>query len=83
LSGAIELSTAAAGLDVVGWLPPGSSDAADSRNLMSHGIEARPLSHYRIRKGRPGLVLGAAAFDEATIRRAVSRMAAAFENSDR
>ncbi len=83
LSGAIELSTAAAGLDVVGWLPRESSDAAVSRNLMSHGIEARPLSHYRIRKGRPGLLLGAAAFDEVAIRRAVSRMAAAFENPNR
>ncbi len=83
LSGAIELSTAAAGLDVVGWLAHGSSDAAVSRTLMSHGIEARPLSHYRVRRGRPGLVLGVAAFDEATIRGAVSRMAAALENSDR
>ena len=83
LSGAVELSSAAAGLDVVGWLAPGFSDTAVSRTLMSHEIEARPLSHYRIRKGRPGLVLGAAAFDEVTIRRAVSRMAAAFENSGR
>ena len=83
LSGAIELSTAAAGLDVVGWLAHGSSDAAVSRTLMSNGIEARPLSHYRARPGRPGLVLGVAGFDEITIRGAVSRMATAVKNSDR
>lgn len=83
LSGAIELSTAAAGLDVVGWLAHGSSDAAVSRTLMSNGIEARPLSHYRARPGRPGLVLGVAGFDEITIRGAVSRMATALKNSDR
>ena len=77
LSGMIELNTAAAGLDVIAWLPPRCSDTEVSQTLMSVGIEARPLSQYRIRRGRPGLVLGAAAFDEATIRTAVGRMAAA------
>ncbi|MBX3500014.1 MAG: PLP-dependent aminotransferase family protein [Alphaproteobacteria bacterium] len=67
---------AAAGLDIVGWLPGRSSDVAVARRLAAADIECAALSRYRIRPGGdPGLVLGVAAFDERAIRRAVAGMA--------
>ena len=72
----LRIDDAAAGLDIVGWLPRRSSDIAVARRLADAGIESAALSRYRLRAGGdPGLVLGVAAFDERAIRRAVSDMA--------
>ena len=72
----LRIDDAAAGLDLVGWLPRRSSDVAVARRLAEAGIESMALSHYRLRAGGdPALVLGVAAFDERTIRRAVAGMA--------
>jgi GntR family transcriptional regulator / MocR family aminotransferase len=77
LGGIVSFNAPAAGLDEVAWLPRHWSDTRTSRRLAAEGIEARPLSQYRLaRGGAPGLVLGVAAFDEAAIRLAVGRMAA-------
>jgi GntR family transcriptional regulator/MocR family aminotransferase len=72
----LRIDDAAAGLDIVGWLPRRSSDVAVARRLADAGIENAALSRYRLRaSGDPGLVLGVAAFDERSIRRAVAGMA--------
>jgi GntR family transcriptional regulator/MocR family aminotransferase len=76
LDNVVRFEAPAAGLDGVAWLPRRWSDTRTARRLAADGIETRPLSQYRFtRTGAPGLVLGVAAFDEATIRLAVSRMA--------
>jgi len=72
----LRVDDAAAGLDIVGWLPGRMSDVAVARRLADAGIESAALSHYRLRiGGDPGLVLGVAAFDERAIRHAVASMA--------
>src|SRR5262249_49307901 len=59
LAGKLEVSPAAAGLHVLGWLPPGVDDRAASGAAAEHGVEAAPLSAFRIRAGgRGGLGLG-------------------------
>jgi GntR family transcriptional regulator/MocR family aminotransferase len=76
----LRIDDAAAGLDIVAWLPPGSSDVAVARRLAGAGIESAALSRYRLSGGRPGLVLGVAAFDERAIRAAVAGMARTIGN---
>lgn len=78
----LRIDDAAAGLDIVGWLPKRTSDTAVARRLADAGIESAALSHHRLRgDGDPGLVLGVAAFDERAIRRAVAGMARVFESA--
>jgi GntR family transcriptional regulator / MocR family aminotransferase len=80
LGGRLEVSPAAAGLHVLGWLPQGGDDGAASRAAAGHGVEAAPLSAFRIRPGgRGGLVLGYAGFTEREIRDGVHRLARALE----
>ena len=73
----LRIDDAAAGLDIVAWLPPRSSDIAVARRLVDAGIESAALSRYRLSVGDPGLVLGVAAFDERAIRSAIAGMARA------
>lgn len=72
----LRIDDAAAGLDIVGWLPRRSSDVVVARRLADAGIESAALSRYRVQTGGdPALVLGVAAFDERAISRAVAGMA--------
>ena len=50
------------GMNVVGYLPEGSDDAAWSRRLQEAGFDVPALSHYAIEPMRPGLVFGFTAF---------------------
>jgi GntR family transcriptional regulator/MocR family aminotransferase len=75
LEGRIEIEPAAAGLQVVGWLPEAASDCAVSAALKRRGLGAPPLSGFTVaRVMRPGLVLGFAHMRPAEIRSAVRTM---------
>ena len=59
-----------------GWLPDGCDDLAVSDAALAAGIEAPPLSAYRLTPGgRPGLLLGYASSEPRQIRDGVRRLA--------
>ena len=72
--GLIEVPPIRAGLDVVGRLLVGDEAQMRAR-LASEGIEVMPLQRYCIRPQAPGLVMGFAPYDEATIERAAQAVA--------
>jgi GntR family transcriptional regulator/MocR family aminotransferase len=76
LRGAIELAPDAAGLHVVGWLPPRASDRAAATAARANGVDVMPLSRYSaVRPRRGALLLGYAAFDDRAIRSGVQALA--------
>jgi GntR family transcriptional regulator/MocR family aminotransferase len=83
-AGRLEVSPNATGLHLIGWLPEGVDERAVSRRAAAYGVEARPLSTYRVEPGgRGGLVLGYAGYDPRQIRRAMRLLAQALEDSER
>jgi GntR family transcriptional regulator/MocR family aminotransferase len=78
LKGAVEVHSHEAGMHVIAWLAKGMSDSVVSRRARELGVEAPALMTYRAKPGgRPGLVLGYAAYAEREIRAAVEKLAAA------
>lgn len=66
LKGFLELDSAVSGLQLVGWLPPGTDDAAFSRYAAKGGVELPNLSRYCVAAPRPpAVLLGFGAFSEA------------------
>jgi GntR family transcriptional regulator/MocR family aminotransferase len=75
LSGDLDVSPSEAGLHLVGWLPDGADDRAVARTAAEQGVEAPPVSAYRIRgRGRGGLVLGYTGYSEEEIQRGVTKL---------
>ncbi|KAB0583887.1 PLP-dependent aminotransferase family protein [Ideonella dechloratans] len=71
----IELPAVPAGLETVVWLPDGLDDSAAANRLAEKGIRVEPISKSRVhRAGRPGLVLGFAAWDPSAMDKAVKVM---------
>ena len=62
------------GMNVVGYLPHGSDDAAWSQRLAEAGFDVPALSHYAIAPVRPGLVFGFTAFTADNLRAEFKRM---------
>jgi GntR family transcriptional regulator/MocR family aminotransferase len=62
------------GMNVVGYLPKGSDDAAWSRRLQEAAFDVPALSHYAIEPVRPGLVFGFTAFASDKLRAEFKRM---------
>ena len=62
------------GMNVVGFLPDGSDDAAWSQRLHDAGFDVPALSHYAIEPTRPGLVFGFTAFPADRLRAEFKRM---------
>jgi len=78
LRGLLDVNPAAAGMHLVGWLPPGEDDREASRRAADGGVEAPPLSLYgSVQGGRGGLMLGYAAVGEGEVRGGVRQLAAA------
>ena len=78
LSGMLEIAPDAAGLHVVGWLPPRASDRAAAAAARANGVDVTPLSRYSVaRLKRGALLLGYAAFDDRAIRAGVQALARA------
>lgn len=72
----VEVVGASAGIDVAVRLAASVDDVALAARLGEASIEALPLSRFATdRRGRPGLVLGFAAFSPARLRRSVATLA--------
>jgi|SoiMethySBSTD1v2_1073268.scaffolds.fasta_scaffold57755_2 GntR family transcriptional regulator / MocR family aminotransferase len=63
-----------AGMDAMGWLPPGIYDTAFSEQLAAAEIYAPPLSAYSLRPCASGLVFGFTAFSPGQIRAAMQNI---------
>ena len=74
LSGLLTFPTVEAGMDVIGWLPPGADDVAISQLLGAEGIDTPPLSAYALRTCPPGLVFGFTAFAPLETRSAIQKI---------
>jgi GntR family transcriptional regulator/MocR family aminotransferase len=76
LDGALEVAPTEAGMHLVGWLPSAADDRAMSAAALRAGVEAPPLSAFRLRRvGRGGLLLGYAAWSAEQLREAVTVLA--------
>ena len=79
LTGLLEISNVQAGLYTVGFLRNGMTSRAAETAAAAHGVEAVALDRYTLKRPDPrGVLLGFAAFDEATIREGLERLAKAF-----
>jgi len=80
LGGALEVVAGDAGLHLTTFLPPGTDDREVGRRAFHRGVEAPPLSDYRLGSPpRPGLVLGYGAVSVGEMPRGVERLAEAVE----
>lgn len=76
LDGLLEVSSARAGMHLIGWLPDDANDQDVSRLAAMAGIDVRPLSFYCIEaRRRPGLLLGYTGIKVAEIRLGVRKLA--------
>ena len=79
LKGLLEISNIQAGLYTVGFLKNGMTSREAETAAAAHDVEAIALDRYTLKRPDPkGVLLGFAAFDEATIRDGLDRLAAAF-----
>jgi GntR family transcriptional regulator/MocR family aminotransferase len=79
LKGLLEISNIQAGLYTVGFLKNGMMSREAETAAAAHGVEVIALDRYTLKRPDPkGVILGFAAFDEATIREGLVRLAAAF-----
>jgi GntR family transcriptional regulator/MocR family aminotransferase len=79
LSGLLEISNVRAGLYTAGFLKNGMTSREAEAEAAAHGVEAVALDRYTLKRPDPGgVLLGFAAFDEATIREGIGRLAEAF-----
>jgi GntR family transcriptional regulator/MocR family aminotransferase len=80
LGGLLEVHAPEAGLNLVGWLPPGKDDRRASRLAAQVGIEVMPISTFSLEPlPRGGLLFGYARTDEEAILHGVKRLRAALE----
>ncbi|MFL6229432.1 MAG: PLP-dependent aminotransferase family protein [Pyrinomonadaceae bacterium] len=77
----VEVEPAAAGMQLIAWLPAGLDDQAVAREALARGVEARALSSFYAGKApRGGLELGYAAFNQRELRRGAARLAEAIRS---
>jgi GntR family transcriptional regulator/MocR family aminotransferase len=78
LTGLLDVHANEAGMYLIGWLLHGQDDQRASQSAATYGIEAPPLSVFRIEPGNTqGLLLGYAAFSEDELHRGVQHLAEA------
>jgi GntR family transcriptional regulator/MocR family aminotransferase len=78
LTGLLDVHANEAGMYLIGWLLHGQDDQRASQSAATYGIEAPPLSAFRIEPGNTqGLLLGYAAFSEDEILIGVQHLAEA------
>jgi len=81
LGGLLEVHAPEAGLNLVGWLPPGKDDRRAAKLAAQVGIEVMPISKFSLEPlPRGGLLFGYARTDEAAIPHKVKALAAALEH---
>jgi GntR family transcriptional regulator/MocR family aminotransferase len=82
LVGLVRVSPCETGMHVMGWLEDGRQDRNASRAATQAGVEAPPLSSYRIEHNDSGgLLLGYAGWDARQIRDGVRRLGQALRDS--
>ena len=82
LTGLLEISPVAAGLETIGWLADGLTGDAVAEAARARNVEVIALRRfYRGPMARDGLQLGFAAVDEREIRRGVQELARVMERS--
>jgi len=80
LTGLLEISPVAAGLETIGWLAGGLAGDRVAEAARARDVEVLPLGRfYRGAMARDGLQLGFAALDEREIRRGVHELARVME----
>lgn len=78
LGGLLEVESEEVGMHLLGWLPDGMIDVSASRKAAAHGVDAAPLSAYKIESTpRNALLLGYAGINEGEIEEGVQRLARA------
>jgi GntR family transcriptional regulator/MocR family aminotransferase len=78
LAGLLEVPPDAAGIHLVGLLPPGADATAAAARAAEHGVRVVPVTRYAIEPPERGaLLLGYAAVSIPAIHRGVERLAAA------
>jgi GntR family transcriptional regulator/MocR family aminotransferase len=78
LGGLLDVAPCNTGMHVAGWLPEDADDVEASRRAAQFGVDAAPLSHYRIAPGSPGaLLLGYSAVAPREMAEGVARLARA------
>ncbi|MGI9077487.1 MAG: PLP-dependent aminotransferase family protein [Gemmatimonadaceae bacterium] len=87
LDGVLRLAPDAAGLHLVGWLPPGVKDVDAARAAGVEGVEVSPLSRYSLAppdgSAPGGLLLNYAAFDRRAIRAGARALRRALDGAAR
>jgi GntR family transcriptional regulator/MocR family aminotransferase len=77
----LDVRPQAAGMHLIGWLPPGYSDRAASEAAAASSVDAPPLSTYRLRPAaRGGLLLGYTGWSPREIQGAVGRLVRSLEH---
>ena len=80
LKGLLRISDVRAGLYTVGFLENGMSSRQAEQAAAAHGVDVFALDRYTFKRHDPkGVLLGFAAFDEATIRRGLVQLATALD----
>jgi GntR family transcriptional regulator/MocR family aminotransferase len=80
LGGLLEVHAPEAGLNLVGWLPPGKDDQRASKLAAQMGIEVMPISTFSLEPlPRGGLLFGYARTNEEAILHEVKKLATALE----
>jgi len=83
LGGLLEVGPCETGMHLMSWLPEARGDRQASQAAACAGIEALPLSSYRLERGaRGGLLLGYAGSEPRQIRDGVRRLGAALRATD-
>lgn len=78
LAGLLEINPNDSGMHLIGWLPQDISDCIASQQASAYGVEAVPLSHYKIEADlRNGLMLGYTATSIEQIYQGVQQLAIA------
>ncbi|HEY6286365.1 MAG TPA: PLP-dependent aminotransferase family protein, partial [Ktedonobacteraceae bacterium] len=81
LTGLLDVRSNEAGMNLIGWLPQDMNDQRASEVAAAYGIEAPPLSTFRIEsENSQGLLLGYTAFSEDEIRVGVQRLGEALRS---
>lgn len=77
LGSLLEVRAPEAGMQLVGWLPPGKDDQRAAELAAQVGIQVLPISRFSLEPlSRGGLVFGYAGTDEEAIPRGVKQLAA-------
>lgn len=82
LSGLLDIEAPDSGINVIGWLPPGTNDMQISKELHDASVYTFPLSLFRTRPSdKTGLVMGFASTDRAETVEKISLLASVLESS--